>query len=110
MAKSIYLPLVLFILFFCIQVFIKPSETALFVFVLAITILSLGLQHYKGEIKLFFLGLVLGFIIEVGLGLISRQQYWDDASLLGVPMWLPLIWGIGFVAITRVGIRLRGIQ
>ena len=80
----------------------------LFVVVLAIIILILSIKYYKSELKLFFLGLALGFIIEVGLGLIARQQYWDNASLMGVPVWLPLIWGIGFVAITRVGIRFRG--
>lgn len=76
---------------------------------LPLTILSvlfcflLFARREKGEIALFFVGLSMGLIIEVGLGLIARTQHWEYASLFGVPYWLPLIWGYGFVIMRRVG-------
>jgi hypothetical protein len=57
----------------------------------------------KGEALLYAIGLALGLVIEVGLGLIFRMQHWDNASLFGVPYWLPIIWGFGFVTIRRIG-------
>lgn len=56
------------------------------------------------------LGLFLGIFIEVVLGAVARQQYWVNASLMGVPVWLPIAWGIGFVVITRIGIDIEGFK
>lgn len=33
-----------------------------------------------------------------------------EASLFGVPYWLPTAWGLGFVLITRFGMHLRRID
>jgi len=105
-----FIMLPILILFFCIQVFIKPSELILTTLIIAFTITTFLIKKNKGEISLFSLGLVTGLIIEVALGLVSRQQHWDNASLLGVPYWLPLVWGYGFVMITRIGCMVRGIK
>jgi hypothetical protein len=91
----------LWIIFFIFQVFILAE--------LPLTILALLLcatllfREERGERYLFALGVVLALIIEVGLGLIARSQHWTNASLFGIPFWLPLIWGYAFVAIRRVG-------
>jgi hypothetical protein len=71
----------------------------------AAIVFSLGILYRRepGELTLFALGVSLGLVIEVGLGMIFRMQHWDNASLWGVPVWLPIIWGFGFVAIRRIG-------
>ena len=87
--------------FFLLQVLIL-RETPLTVAALALCML-LYIRRESGELHLFAFGLLLALVIEVGLGLIARSQHWAHASLFGVPYWLPLIWGYGFVVIRRVG-------
>ena len=84
------------------------TENGLTIFILAIALITLKVSYHKRELLLFFIGLVFGLIIEIGLRQFGYQQVWIDASLYGVPYWLPLIWGFGFVIITRLGIFIRG--
>ncbi|MBR9677499.1 hypothetical protein GOV04_05130 [Candidatus Woesearchaeota archaeon] len=51
----------------------------------------------------FLVGLVLGVLLEVGSDQILKLQYWSEGMLLGVPLWLPLLWGLGFILIRRLG-------
>lgn len=108
--KEVWAPLLLFVLFFLIEVFLKPSEAILTTLIVFISLVIMVLEIHRHEPQVFLLGLVMGLFIEVILGLISRQQFWDNASLLGVPTWLPIIWGIGFVIITRVGMKIEGVK
>ncbi len=79
-----------------------------------LSILFLGIifkvKTHPNEPRVFMLGLFLGIFIEVVLGAVARQQYWVNASLMGVPVWLPIAWGIGFVVITRIGIDIEGFK
>lgn len=59
--------------------------------------------YRRNEFVLFLVGIALGLAIEIGLSSISRQQYWKNASFFDVPLWLPVMWGYGFVVIRRVG-------
>jgi len=106
-AKEIWLPILFFVGFFVIQVYLRPPETYLFVLLLVFCGITFAVKTHPREGLVFLTGLALGLIIEVGLGLVARQQYWLEASLLGVPLWLPIAWAFGFVVITRVGIRIR---
>lgn len=116
MKKTTFLPQLIstlcFVGYFVIQVCVKPSELVLtFLAVLVLSII-LGVSQVKNalfdwdfvsrETKVVLIGLVLGLIVEVGLGLIARQQHWEGASLLGVPYWLPIMWAAGFVVIGRI--------
>ncbi len=93
--------LLLWIAFFIAQVTVLLE--------LPLTVLSIllsALLLYKaspGERVLFGIGVVMALIIELGLGLIARSQHWSHASLFGIPYWLPLIWGYGFVVMRRIG-------
>lgn len=108
--QSVWFPLLFFLGFFIVQVAIKPSEVFLTILAVVLTIIIALLQMYQHEVYVFILGLLLGLFVEVFLGLFARQQQWTDASLLGAPLWLPIIWGIGFVVITRVGINIEGLK
>ena len=89
------------VIFFIAQVTIK-IELPLTILAVIFSILLLW-KREGGEGVLFAIGLAMGLFIEVGLGLITRTQHWEYASLLGVPAWLPLIWGYGFVIMRRGG-------
>lgn len=49
------------------------------------------------------IGMLLGLIIEVGMVIGTRQQYWVNSSFWGIPAWLPIIWGYGFMMIYFLG-------
>jgi hypothetical protein len=89
------------IAFFIVEV-LWHNEIALTA-VAILTSALLFMEYESGEVHLYAFGVALGLVIEVGLGQIARLQHWENASLFGIPYWLPLIWGFGFVAIRRIG-------
>jgi hypothetical protein len=92
-----------FVAFFLVQISVRKHEIALAFTTLGMTAYSFLLGYQPGEAVLFLVGLALGLFIEVGLGLVIRTQHWKHASLFGVPYWLPLMWGYGFIVIHRLG-------
>lgn len=107
---NVVVPLALFLMFFIFKAVADMSELTLTIIALLFCALIFKVQTYKNEYKVFLLGLIIGSFIEIILGLISRKQFWDDASLLGIPFWLPVAWAIGFVVITRVGMTIEGFR
>jgi len=98
------------ILFFLFQSIGHMSEFALTLFAVGIASLLFYWYDRVGERYLFLVGVITGAFIEVGFRFIGFQQVWTDASFFGVPYWLPLAWGIGFVLITRLGVWIRGLS
>lgn len=91
-------------LLFVLAVFlIAKSELAITLLFLVLIFVLFKLQYFKGEWKVFVLGVVLGVVLELGGDLIFKLQYWNDASFFGIPLWLPLIWGYEFVFMRRIG-------
>jgi uncharacterized membrane protein len=86
------------------------TELSLTAFIIAVTFIMFLVREHKHEPLLFFIGLVVGAIVEIGLRVFGYQQVWAQASLFGVPLWLPIAWGVGFVLITRVGLLVRGVH
>jgi len=107
---NVVVPLALFLVFFIFKTFANMSELTLTIIALLFCALIFKVKTHKNEYKVFLLGLIIGSFIEIILGLISRKQFWDDASLFGIPFWLPITWAIGFVVITRVGMTLEGFK
>lgn len=86
--------------------FLQPlvhEEYLFLVIIVAVIIATWEIKYYKGEWKLLVLGIVFSFIFEGLSGQIYRMQYWQNASLLGIPIWLPLFWGYGFIFVYRLG-------
>ena len=101
-SKEILKQLLPFIIAFLVPIFI--DNEILFTFIVLLLIgFSLKISYEKKEELLILFGIILGFIIEVVLGLVYRAQFWENASLFGVPIWLPLICGYGFLIIRRIG-------
>jgi len=85
--------------------FVFFARSELLVTLIAIALLCISFYHYhaKGEILFFFIGCGVGLFFEIIGDLIYELQFWQEASLFGVPIWLPLFWGWGFVMIRRLG-------
>ncbi|MFZ2049163.1 MAG: hypothetical protein WAV25_02625 [Minisyncoccia bacterium] len=107
---NVVVPLALFIMFFIFKALAHMSELSLTIIAILFTALIFKVKTHKNEYKVFLLGLVIGSFIEIVLGLISRKQFWEDASLMGIPAWLPIAWAVGFVVITRVGMTMEGFK
>mgnify|MGYP001575304916 CR=1 FL=1 len=91
------------IIAFIFLTIIKGDEILFTGLIILIILITFKIKYYKNEWILFFIGFILGFIIEVVLGLFYRMQSWENSTLLGVPIWLPIVWGYAFVIITRIG-------
>jgi len=79
----------------------------LFVIYLA---LSLGLIYYhkdKSELIIFIYGIVIGAIVEVIGTQVSGYQLFTNPDVGGIPLWVPIAWGYGFVAMKRIGFVLK---
>ena len=91
-------------LFLVLAVFIFTQHELIVTLCIAAMILgSFSIRYYAGEWKVLILGMLLGFTFEILGDLIYKAQYWENASLLGIPLWLPLMWGYGFIFIRRIG-------
>lgn len=87
-----------------IMVFFIPfvlNDYLLSIEYLGVIIASLSIKYYKNDILFFIFGLGVMTIFEytfisTGVETFSRQTF------LGVmPIWLPILWGYGFVVIKR---------
>lgn len=99
-----FLHLLPVILFFVLKKVTGAGEIAsafIMILVFIVYVCLTGFKRREGE--LLIMGLVAGFAVEVILGAFYREQFWTNASLFGVPVWLPLAWGMGFVIIRRLG-------
>lgn len=98
-----YLHILFLLLFFIVET-VSKNEILLTIFVF---IFSLVFTFFPKERKvkfwLWIIGTFLGFVIEVGMGLVTRSQFWSYGSFYGVPLWLPFIWGYGFISIYLLG-------
>jgi hypothetical protein len=71
--------------------------------VVAVVALAFRIRYYRREWLLFTTGSLLGLVFEKGGDAIYKLQSWSEGSLFGIPLWLPLFWGLGFVFIRRFG-------
>lgn len=92
-------PLFLVLLIFLIT----QNEWLVTLGIVVLICLSFAIKYTKNEWKVVVLGAVLGFLFEMAGDYIYQAQYWENASLFGIPVWLPLMWGYGFIFIRRIG-------
>lgn len=104
------IPVIASFIFLASQASGRFSELALTAFIVAVSFLIFVMRHHQNEQRLFITGILTGCVIEIGLRQLGYQQTWTEASLFGIPYWLPIAWGLGFVLITRFGVHLRGLR
>jgi len=78
--------------------------------VLVVMAIAFRVRYYRHEWLLFVVGTLLGLAFELGGDAIYKLQSWSEGSLFGIPAWLPLFWGLGFVFIRRFGNVLVGLD
>lgn len=73
-------------------------------------VLSLGLIGWhkdKTEYFIFGYGILIGLLVEIVGTQVSGYQSFTKPDFLGIPIWLPVAWGYGFVAMRRIGDIIR---
>ncbi len=108
-ANELGIPIAAFLLFFYCESRRMFGEWGLAAFLLTIIALLFAVLYHNGEWPLFFIGVAFGAVIEIGMRYFGAQQKWRGAHLFGIPYWLPLAWGVGFVVITRIGFFVRAL-
>lgn len=73
---------------------------------LAMTGLLLFLRYRHGDLFAFLYGAVLGFAIEVFETNIVHIHTFAHPDFLGMPLWMPAVWGYGFLLMKRIGMIL----
>ena len=68
---------------------------------LLITVITLSIKHDAKDIKVFLVGLIMltiseSIFISTGVETFTRQSLFNI-----MPIWLPVLWGYGFIAIKR---------
>lgn len=74
-------------------------------------VLTLGLIYVhkdKTELIIFAYGAVIGAIVEIIGTRVSGYQSFIKPDFGGIPMWLPIVWGYGFIAMERIGFVIQG--
>ena len=62
----------------------------------------LTLKFWRREdILLFFVGAIIGSVSEI-IGTNSGVWRYTNPTFLGIPCWLPLVWGLSVVLIKRI--------
>ncbi len=73
-------------------------------------VLTLGLIYFhkdKTEFIIFFYGIVIGGLVEIVGTQVSGYQSFTKSDFFGIPVWLPVAWGYGFVVMKRIGFILK---
>lgn len=87
-----------------ITYFFHENSILLTFIYLALIGILLFIKYKPGDLFSLCYGAVLGFAIEVFETNITRIHTFAHADFLGMPMWMPIVWGYGFMLMKRIGI------
>ena len=61
----------------------------------------------KTEYFIFVYGILIGLLVEIIGTQVSGYQSFTKPDFFGIPIWSPVAWGYGFVAMRRIGDIIR---
>ncbi|MBI2610216.1 hypothetical protein HYW53_03545 [Candidatus Giovannonibacteria bacterium] len=83
------------------------NNILLFIIYLVLTLALIFWHKDKTEFIIFVYGIIIGLIVEVIGTQVSGYQSFTNPNLWGIPFWLPIAWGYGFIAMKRIGFVLK---
>ncbi len=97
-------PLVLGILLS--YLFWESNTLLLGIYILAVFILIISGRDRKIELLIWVYGMIAGFAIETIGTQVSGYQNFTNPDILGIPYWLVVAWGYGFILMKRISLIL----
>ena len=83
--------------------FWRNSFLLTLIYLAAIAII-LRIKYYSGDLFALLYGFLLGILVEVIGTSVSGYQSFTNPDFLGIPLWLPIVWAYGLMAMKRIGI------
>jgi len=99
--KFIFLELIPVIIGKILLIFFWRSNLLLTFLYLIVIGAAFKIKYEKREWIVFLLGAVVGLLIEIGAVFIGFESF-VEPLFLGIPLWMPLTWGYGFIVIRRI--------
>ncbi|HIJ99711.1 TPA: hypothetical protein H1011_02715 [archaeon] len=86
---------------------IVMAELLILLTIVVLLLANFAVRYERNEWKVFVLGTIVGFTMEWAGDALYHQFTWKqtfvDQTLFGMPLWLPALWGYGFVMMRRIG-------
>jgi hypothetical protein len=76
---------------------------ALTLLIFILLIITLRFDYRKDDIYHTISGMILGSIAEIICVYFGVWRY-ANPTFLGIPLWLPLAWGVGVLSIKRIAV------
>ncbi|MEK7519911.1 MAG: hypothetical protein AAB581_01550 [Patescibacteria group bacterium] len=81
----------------------RENMLLLVVYTALVAALIVAGKDRKVETVIFLYGAVVGFVIEAIGTQVSGYQTFVQPDMLGIPFWLIVAWGYGFLLMKRIG-------
>ena len=99
--KELIFEAMLFILAVALVALLYKNNVALTSAMIIGWLIAIKIWHKKEDIYLFVVAAVAGSIAEA-VAIEFGAWHYTNPTLLGVPIWLPLLWGLAVVFIRRI--------
>ncbi len=99
--KELMFELMLFSIEIALIILFFRKNALLLIFLLAAWLMGFKFWHKKHDIHFFIAGAVIGFIGEAICVYLGVWQY-ANPSFLGIPIWLPVAWGLAAMLIKNI--------
>ncbi len=83
---------------------IKNDYYLFFTYIILIGVF-LKIRYEKKEYKLLVAGIIFMFLIEFFF-ISTKVETFTSQTLVNMPIWLPVLWGYGFISIKRISCEL----
>ena len=107
--KEVLVEIILFLVIIVTVVLLWQNNILLFTVLLIECGITIKLWKKKHDIMYFLVGATLGPLLEI---IFIRYGIWayTHPTLLGIPMWLPLLWGFAAIVLSRIARTIRNIS
>ena len=100
--KQIIIQLLPFLLEMALIYFLWRQSLVLLIICFLILVAYILMGHHRTyELKMATLGILWGFALEL-TGVKSGFHVFNSPDFMGIPLWLPVFWGQGFVTAKRI--------
>lgn len=99
--KPLYIFRILLVLFSTFSIYLFWENTILISLILTVFAILINYKAQKFEVLYFVIVAILATIVE-SIAMSSGAWTYENQNILNFPIWLPLYWGMGGVALKDI--------